>query len=75
MLHHYDMPDEFGMWSSSPSVPIHTEYALPSDFERNHLFVAQMAHFLEVVEGKTEPRCSLDDGIEVQKLVEAVRKH
>ncbi len=74
VLHHYDMPDEFGMWSASPSAPIHTAYPLPDDFERNHLFVAQMAHFLDVVEGKAEPRCSLKDGIAVQKLVEVVRK-
>lgn len=75
ILHHFDMPDEFGTWSTRPAAPIHTLYQLPADFERNHLFTAQMAHFIEVVEGKAEPRCSLDDGVEVQKLVEAVRKH
>ncbi len=74
VLHHYEMPDEFGTWSASPSAPIHTAYPLPDDFERNHLFVAQMAHFLDVVEGKAEPRCSLEDGIAVQKLVEVVRR-
>ena len=69
ILHHYDMPDEFGTWSVNPSAPIHTEYPLPDDFERNYLFVEQMAHFLEVVQGRAEPRCSLEDGIEAQELV------
>ena len=74
VLHHYDMPDEFGTWSASPSAPVHTAYSLPDDFERNYLFVEQMAHFLEVAEGNAAPRCSLEDGIAVQKLVEFVRK-
>jgi predicted dehydrogenase len=73
VLHYFDMPDEFGSWSTSPSAPIHTKYELPTDFERNHLFVAQMAHFLDVVEGKAEPRCSLEDGIRAVELVLEVK--
>lgn len=73
VLHHFDMPDAFGTWSANPSAPIHTKYELPADFERNHLFVAQMAHFLEVVEGNAEPRCSLEDGITIQKLVVGIK--
>lgn len=69
ILHHYDMPDEFGTWSANPSAYIHTEYPLPDGFERNYLFVAQMAHFLKIVEGKAEPRCSLDDGVRAVELV------
>jgi predicted dehydrogenase len=68
-LHHYNMPDEFGTWSANPAAPIHTKYPLPADFERNHLFVEQMAHFLEVVQGNAEPRCSLDDGVRAVELV------
>ncbi len=74
VLHHFDMPDEFGTWSISPSAPIHTTHELPADFERNHLFVAQMAHFLEVVKGKAEPRCSLEDGVRAVELVLAAKK-
>ncbi|MBT3187384.1 MAG: Gfo/Idh/MocA family oxidoreductase [Anaerolineae bacterium] len=74
VLQHYNMPEEFGTWSANPSAPVHTIYELPDDFERNYLFVEQMKHFIEIVEGKAEPRCSLDDGIEVQKLVENIRK-
>ena len=68
VLHHFDMPDAFGTWSASPSAPIHKTFELPADFERNHLFVAQMAHFLDVVHGNAEPRCSLHDGIRAVEL-------
>ncbi len=71
-LHLDSVPDEFGTWTASPAAPIHTEYTLPTDFERNTLFVEQMKHFIEVVEGSAESICSLDDGIEIQKLVQAV---
>lgn len=73
ILHHFDMPDEFGTWSTRPAAPIHTLYQLPADFERNHLFTAQMAHFIEVVEGKAEPRCSLHDGVRAVELVLEVK--
>jgi predicted dehydrogenase len=74
VLHHYDMPDEFGTWSANPAAPIHTEYPLPDGFERNYLFVAQMAHFLKVVQGKAEPRCSLEDGVRAVELVVAAKE-
>jgi predicted dehydrogenase len=45
---------------------------LPENFERDDLFRAQIAHFLEVVQDKAEPLCSLDDGIWAQKLANAV---
>ncbi len=73
ILHHYDMPDEFGTWSANPSDPVHTEYPLPDGFERNYLFVEQMAHFLEVVKGNAEPRCSLEDGVRAVELVLAAK--
>lgn len=41
---------------------VEKEAAPPSDFERNELFLAQMQHFLDVVEEKAEPVCSLQDG-------------
>lgn len=41
---------------------VEKEFAPPSDFERNELFLAQMQHFLDVVEEKAEPLCSLQDG-------------
>lgn len=46
-------------------------YPLPAGFERDHLFRAQMNHFLEVAAGKTPPLCSLEDGIYALKLAVA----
>jgi predicted dehydrogenase len=31
-----------------------------------------MKHFVEVVHGEAEPSCTLEDGIRVQKLVQAI---
>ena len=47
-------------------------FLVPEGFERNDLFIAEMRHFLEVVQGKTEPVCTLEDGIRAQELVDAV---
>lgn len=38
------------------------EYSVPDGFERNDMFLAEMAHFLEVLNGEAEPVCSLYDG-------------
>lgn len=35
----------------------------PADFERNSLFLAEMAHFVQVCRGAEAPICSLEDGI------------
>ncbi|MBN1147672.1 MAG: Gfo/Idh/MocA family oxidoreductase [Anaerolineales bacterium] len=43
-------------------------YPPPQGFERNHLFLEQMHHFLEVVKGRAEPECSLDDGVKALQL-------
>lgn len=73
VLHHYDMPDEFGTWSKNPAEPILTDYPLPKNFERNTLFVEQMKHFIEMVKGNAEPRCSLEDGARAVELVLAAK--
>ncbi len=44
----------------------------PENFERNDLFRAQMQHFSEVVSGRAEPLCSLEDGIKALELALAV---
>ena len=49
-------------------------YSLPADFERDHLFRAQMIHFLEVVEGKSEPECTLQDGVRALTMALAARQ-
>ena len=37
-------------------------YGVPGNFERNDMFLAEMRHFLEVIWGKSEPACTLEDG-------------
>ncbi len=44
-------------------------YSCPEDFDRNDLFLEEMKHFREVIEGKTSPVCTLDDGIQVLNLI------
>jgi len=44
----------------------------PEGFERNALFLDEMRHFLAVVKGETQSRCSLEDGIKTLKMTEAV---
>ncbi len=42
-------------------------------FERNHLFLAEMQHFINLVKGEeSTPRCTLADGMAAMKLVDAV---
>ncbi len=50
------------------------EIAPPGDFERNALFLAEMAHFLALVRGGGPSRCSLADGIQSLILTSAVHE-
>ncbi len=49
-------------------------YPLPAEWERNVMFMEQMKHFLAVVRGEVGPSCTLEDGVRVQRLVEAVHE-
>lgn len=49
-------------------------YPLPDGWERNVMFLDQMRHFVAVVKGEAESTCVLDDGVRVQRLVEAIHK-
>ncbi len=44
----------------------------PAGFDRNDMFLAEMQHFIESVQNKNAPKCTLEDGIYTQKLVNAV---
>jgi predicted dehydrogenase len=46
----------------------------PQGFERNNLFIAEMKHFLDVVEKKNEPICTLEDGVRALQLALAVHE-
>lgn len=49
-------------------------FPLPPGWERNVMFMEQMKHFLQVVRGEENPSCTLEDGIRVMKVVEAVHR-
>jgi len=49
-------------------------FAPPADLARNDLFMAEMKHFTGVVRGEEEPSCTLDDGIQVLKMVLAAHE-
>jgi predicted dehydrogenase len=49
------------------------DFAPPKGWERNSMFVAEMQQFLAVARGATQPSCTLEDGIRVMKLIDAVR--
>ena len=46
----------------------------PVGFERNALFLAEMRHFLSVINGEVPSRCSLEDGIKSLVLTTAVHE-
>ena len=38
------------------------------------MFLEQMKHFVAVLRGEAQPSCPLEDGVRVQKLVQAVHE-
>ena len=46
----------------------------PAGFERNHLFLAEMQHFLHIANSKEIPACNIHDGIAALKLTLAVHQ-
>ncbi len=49
-------------------------YPMPEGWERNVMFLEQMKHFVAVVRGEAQPACTLEDGMRVQRLVEAIHQ-
>jgi len=49
-------------------------YPLADGWERNVMFLEQMKHFIGVANGKLESTCTLDDGLRVQYLVDAIHR-
>jgi predicted dehydrogenase len=43
------------------------------DCERNDMFLAAAREFLELLKGGGTPRCSIEDGVNVLRVVEAIR--
>lgn len=49
-------------------------YPLPAGWERNVMFQEQTKHFVDVVKGKVEPSCTLEDGVQVQRIISSVHE-
>jgi predicted dehydrogenase len=66
-------------WDNSDgAVHLYNQSGTPSEvfplkpgFERNDMFIAEMQHFLDVIQGKAQPVCSLEDGERIQRIIEA----
>jgi len=46
----------------------------PKGFERNDLFVNELAHFIECIQNNQEPACTLKDGIAALEMALAIKK-
>jgi len=46
----------------------------PEGFERNQMFLEEMATFVRLCQGETLPHCTLADGIRAQELVLAIKQ-
>lgn len=68
ILHLYQVSAPFGSYSDLPPAPVIETFSPPEGFERNHLFVSQMHHFIETARGESEPLCTLEDGIMALRL-------
>ncbi len=68
LLRFYRAPLPFGSCADPAPAPVLETFSPPEGFERNHLFLAQMEHFLQVVRGQAEPRCKLHDGVRALEL-------
>ncbi len=49
-------------------------FPAPPGFERNHLFLDEMRHFLAVARGEAAPLCTLQDGVQALRVALAARQ-
>ena len=50
-----------------------TKYEAPRGFERNTMFVDEMRHFTECLNGRDTPVCTLEDGVAALRIALAVK--
>jgi predicted dehydrogenase len=48
--------------------------AAPEGWERNSMFLDEMRHFVQVAAGRAPSSCTLEDGLRVQHLVQAIHE-
>ncbi len=70
---HWDNATGSVKWWTSQK-PDWETYSPPKGFERNTLFLDEMSHFIDVVLGKAEPVCTLEDGIRALKIILAAKR-
>jgi predicted dehydrogenase len=58
-------PGSVRMWQT---YPIQETFGEVKPFERNDLFLAEMRHMIQVVQGSVQPICTLDDGIQALRI-------
>lgn len=69
----WDHADGSVRWWSADSSELPT-FTVPKGFERNQLFMDEIEHFLQVISGEAESRCSLEDGIKALEIALAVHQ-
>jgi predicted dehydrogenase len=50
------------------------QLAPPKGFERNDLFINELAHFIECIQKNQAPACTLQDGIAALEMALAIKK-
>ena len=63
-------PVSTGNWQT---YPIQGTFGAGKTFERNDLFLAEMRHLIQVLHGAAHPVCTLDDGIQAQRIALAAQ--
>src|SRR5262249_21701259 len=80
--HHLTIVGRLGViqWNNAEGIAIlqnhHARYvaAPPEGFERNDLFMAELEHFFDCIDGSDEPLCSLRDGERVMRICLAAKQ-
>ena len=49
-------------------------FDIRDDFMRNDMLLAEMSHFINLVQGLEQPKCSLSDGVSVMNMALAAKK-
>ncbi|MCW5875557.1 MAG: Gfo/Idh/MocA family oxidoreductase [Anaerolineales bacterium] len=69
---HWDATN--GLLRVQPASGGSREFPAPAGFDRNDMFLDEIRHFTAVARGEAAPLCTLEDGIQAQRIVEAVHR-